>query len=242
MMSLKIENKELLEALLKKYPALSEEFYESMRQINSIIEKIPEGYKQLLNKLASHGWFMDLWIDQFNVAKNLVINEINNSDSLDLFMCKYFKSKSNDIKKTLCKRFSSRAKIIETAFKAHKRREFELSIPVFLAQSDGICLDLIGEKLFSKHKKKVKTEKWIVKNIPYGLMRALLEPLCTPNPISASERESTEYPNIFNRHKILHGIDTEYANEVNSFKAISLLNYVANFLYMAKVGVKTFFN
>jgi len=49
-------------------------------------------------------------------------------------------------------------------------------------------------------------------------------------PISASEHERGDAFVGLNRHQVLHGESTQYGTEMNSLKAISLLNYVAHIL------------
>lgn len=51
----------------------------------------------------------------------------------------YFRGRAVEITSTLKTAFPPRAKIIESAFAAHARGEYELCIPVFFAQADGIC-------------------------------------------------------------------------------------------------------
>ena len=59
---------------------------------------------------------------------------------------------------------------------------------------------------------------------------ALLSPLSQPLPISASKHERDESFNELNRHQVMHGESLGYGTEINSLKAISLLNYVTQVL------------
>jgi hypothetical protein len=45
-------------------------------------------------------------------------------------------------------------------------------------------------------------------------------------PISANQQERKIYPEVLNRHEILHGVDVAYPSKRNSLKAISLLAYL----------------
>jgi len=49
-------------------------------------------------------------------------------------------------------------------------------------------------------------------------------------PISASQNERDDKFNELNRHQVLHGESTSYDSEINSLKAISLINYLAQVL------------
>ena len=200
----------------------------------SYFEKLSEEHKIFVGILANEAWFMDYWLAPRTVMARLIIQKKNNTNSLDSFMCEYFDSKIKKIKENICKKYPNRSKIIKAAFKAHKRKEYELSIPIFLSQSEGICIEITGEKLFQQYNKRMKTESWINSNVTNKFIKAYLEPFCTPSAIVASKQEKDKYQGIMNRHLILHGIDTDYATKVNSLKAISLLNYVGTFLYEAK--------
>ena len=67
---------------------------------------------------------------------------------------------------------------------------------------------------------------------------ALLEPLKNPIAVASSYNDRSNYPDVLNRHEILHGIDYEYGNEINSLKVISILNYISSILYKAKQQIK----
>ena len=124
-------------------------------------------------------------------------------------------------------RFPARAIILESAFNAHKRKEYALSIPVLLIQADGICYDLINKQLYSK-KGKVPVVAEYAETITADVFRsALLYPLTQPLPISASANERAEDFSDLNRHQVIHGESTTYDTEINSLKAISMLNYVS---------------
>ena len=47
--------------------------------------------------------------------------------------------------------------LIRAAFNAHRRQEYELAIPVILAQTGGICKEVVNEYLFIKNNKKPGT-------------------------------------------------------------------------------------
>jgi len=99
---------------------------------------------------------------------------------------------------------------------------------VFFAQADGICIELLGKKFFSKERNSDDplTRK-VVEALPIErFVSVLLEPLKTRGGVSANWKEEALYPDIVNRHRVLHGIDTAYPSKVNSLKAISLVGYL----------------
>lgn len=143
---------------------------------------------------------------------------------------KYFESRVGEIEESISKRFPSREKLIRAAFKAHRRQEYELSIPVFLAQTDGICKEVVKQYLFTKQNKKPRTAIYVEQIAADTYRAALSSPLAKTLPIGASEHERAEEFNELNRHMVLHGESLDYGNKVNSLKAISLVNYVAHVL------------
>lgn len=119
---------------------------------------------------------------------------------------------------------------MHAAFKAHSRCEYELSVPVFLAQADGICNEIIGIQLFQKKSQIPATPVYVQQLANDTSSAAILHPLSLNLPISASKYERDDDFNDLNCHQVLHVESTSYSSEVNSLKAISLLNYVAQVL------------
>lgn len=85
--------------------------------------------------------------------------------------------------------------ILRAAFGAHRRGEFELSVPVFLAQSDGVCLDLTGYHFFMRDRatQKPKSSVYVAARVGNEVSSAMLSPLTCVLPINAAtkEREKT---------------------------------------------------
>jgi len=105
-----------------------------------------------------------------------------------------------------------------------------------LAQAEGICVDVLKEQLFSKLKGVPKTKDVIEDRIKKaslgGIIEAFVEPLLSGSALSLNKKEMRHRRNkhsgydVLNRHEIMHGLDKHYGNEINSLKAISLLNYL----------------
>ncbi len=206
---------------------------ESMQSLKQLFEKdLPNQYKVLLDELALAGWYIDYGLALPTLAELLLL-DYHNKTYLDSYLTKYYKTKIKGLSKNIVSSYPTRKNILEAAFKAHSNKIYELSIPIMLGQIDGICYDLIEKDLFSKGRRK-KNES-IPSNIPQHWVEELqidnfrisfLEPLRNNKYLAANFDESREYPHALNRNKILHGRDLEYANEKNSYKAISLLNYI----------------
>lgn len=191
---------------------------------------LPERTRNVLLLLGQHCWFFDLDIPLsglWKLEKAFKAGDINMAEEA---LMEYYKAKLSDIAKELNREYPNRTSILNAAFKAHKRGEYELSVPVFLAQADGICQELIGYQLFSKKNKKPVMAEYVDKIAIDTFRSALLYPLACNLPISESKGGRGADFHQLNRHQVLHGESVDYGTEVNSLKAISLLNYVAKIL------------
>lgn len=200
----------------------------AFEQFNRSFHNLPPRIKEALLLLGTHGWYMDEeWTipDLFQLIKGL---SSGNIDEAEHALIEHFESRTDDIEKSIVKRFPQREKIIRAAFNAHRKEEYELSIPVLLAQTDGICKELVSEFLFIKENKKPRTAKYVERIVSDTFEAAFLSPLAQTLPIGASEHERPEGFNELNRHMVMHGESLDYGNKTNSLKAISLINYVAH--------------
>lgn len=202
-----------------------ENFLESFRQL-------PEHTQAALLTMGNHGWFFDLEMPlPFLWELENVLNEGDIKEA-EAALVDYFRENLQSIENRFTVKFPHRAKIINSAFNAHKRGEYELSIPIFLAQTDGICYEVINQYLFMRVRgeKKPRTAIYVDTIASDTFRHALLSPLSQPLPISASQNERNESFNELNRHQVMHGESLDYGTEINGLKSISLLNYVAQVL------------
>lgn len=138
------------------------------------------------------------------------------------------------------KYFNRRMHIIEPAIKAHKKKQYILSIPTLLPQIEGILLDITGKKSESY-------DKWFKKIIeeyfPNTLKEAYRVPLLNYTTDRKMYREIRGYfetdlfskflenenltgDHVLQRHGILHGIHLDYASKENSLRALMVLDFV----------------
>ncbi len=200
----------------------------AFEQLQKSFCELPSRTQKALLLLGTHGWYLDLNMPGFWKLEK-AFSEGNVKEAEDALV-EYFESRVGEIEESISKRFPSREKLIRSAFKAHRRQEYELSIPVFLAQTDGICKEVTKQYLFRKQNQKRQIAIYIEQIAADTFRAALLSPLSKTLPIWASEYERAEGFNELNRHMVLHGESLDYGNKVNSLKAISLVNYVAHVL------------
>lgn len=213
----------------------------SLAPINDWVSSIAEHLEELSEPvrlafllLGQEGWYisLDMPVSDFpKLGEALIAGE---KEMVDEYCSRYFTENIARILNELISNHPERAGILKAAFKAHKEGQYELSIPVILAQSDGICFKLIEYQLYSKEMAKTgrvpTTSKYVEKYDGTPIITAFLEPLRSSMPISYSKRERDDSETSLNRHAILHGESVNYATEINSLKAISLINYISSTL------------
>lgn len=202
----------------------------AFEELQRSFRELPPKIQEALLLLAQHGWYLDfnmplpsLW----NINEAISSGEI---DEVEEAFVEYFESQLDEIKNSFSAQFPHRSHIIASAFKAHRNGEYFLSIPVLLAQTDGICKEVVDQYLFMKKDKKPRTAIYVEQIAADTYKAALLSPLAASTPIGASEHEREAGFNLLNRHMVLHGESLDYGSKVNSLKAISLVNYVSQAL------------
>lgn len=202
-------------------------FSPALELSQNIFIELPLKTQEALIEIGNYGWFLDLEMtpsELWELNETLIIGDVKEAENT---LVEHFKGRLSEIENSVIDEFPHRKKIIMAAFCAHKRREYELSIPVLLAQTDGICYDTTNEYLFLRQNKKPKTAIYVEQQVSNTLRVALLQPLAQVLPIGKSKAERDDDFNELNRHMVLHGESLDYGTEVNSLKAISLINYVS---------------
>ena len=227
---LKIKAAEAVRQIHAKIAADSAKLADSVRLFKA-------GLPDKLTTLAMNGWFIYGFRTPsqaiYPIASMFETGRVNRGNQV---MCSHFNDVAPDIEADLTKRFSKRAVILKRAFEAHKAGNYELSIPVLLAQADGIARDTIGQNIpkFSVYTQFEPKKKEIRKAIDEFACEALLgseilDVLLIKMPLNASEGDVELIKGVLNRNQILHGVDTDYATLTNSCRAISWLDYVSYF-------------
>ena len=210
--------------------ALSGIISPAFEELQRSFKELPPKIQEAVLLLAQHGWYIDfnmplpsLW----ELKKAISSGEV---EEVDKALVKHFESKLDEVEKSFGAKFPHRSHIMSSAIKAHRNGEYFLSIPIFLAQTDGICKEVVDQYLFMKKDRKPRIAIYVEQVAADTYKAALLSPLATSTPISASEHEREEGFNLLNRHMVLHGESLDYGNKINSLKAISLINYVSQAL------------
>ncbi len=200
-------------------PAL-EEFKQAFRQL-------PPRIRVALLTLGSHGWYFDLDMPMEALWRLEGALEEGDVAGVEASLGEYFESELERIEASISARFPNRSHLIGAAFSAHRRGEYALSIPLLLAQTDGICMEVVKHSLFRKRDKKPQTAEYVEQMAADSVMSAFLSPLAQTLPINESEKEKAPGSIALNRHEVLHGVSLDYGTTTNGLKAVSLINYVA---------------
>jgi len=202
----------------------------AFEEIQRSFRELPPKIQEALLLLAAHGWYLDfnmslpsLW----EIKKVISSGEIAEVEGI---LVEYFESQLEEVEKSISVQFPHRSHIIISAIKAHRIGEYNLSIPVLLAQTDGVCKEMVDQYLFMKKDKKPRTAIYVEQVAADAYKAAILSPLAVSTSINESAGEREEGFNLLNRHMVLHGESVDYGSKVNSLKAISLLNYVCQAL------------
>ena len=227
-----IEIRKAVEAMLlplvKQIEAFQNAFLPVVADIARAVEQLPERNQQALTILAENGWYLDPHLSVPTLFEMATKFYTGNTTDANNELCDHFDSRITEIDLDFNKQLPARGRLLSSAFHAHRAAEYILSIPVFLAQADGICKEITGGQLYSRGRNGVpKLASILLTSDMSPLFKSFLTPIVEPMPISASSIERERMDNILNRHAILHGESTDYDNRLNSCRAISLLVYVA---------------
>jgi hypothetical protein len=202
----------------------------AFEQFHPNLRELPIRTRDALLILGMHGWYLDFKMPLSKLWKFQKAFSKGNAEDAEKALADYFEGRLNEIEISISERFPHRAHFVRAAFDAHRRKEYVLSIPVLFAQSDGMCKESVNQYLFVKRGKKPGTAVYVEQVASDTFRAALLSPLAQTLPISASEGQTPRSSNALNRHTVLHGVSLDYGNRINSLKAISLLNYLAQVL------------
>ena len=196
-------------------------------QAAKVLTQLPEGQRAVLGLLANDGWYLEPEMGLADLSE--AINFYNNNDFQKAreILCQHFTSTPEMFSDMLSNQFPERAEVLNAAIGAHSRGEYALSVPVFLAQADGICAEITGIQLYSKQNGSPKlASDQTIKNLE-PFIAPFFYPLVVGTPITAGQKERSAYTDALNRHAVLHGEVSDYNTQINSCRALSLLMYTA---------------
>lgn len=207
------------------------------------LEALPERSKVAMQHAADRGWFFG-WNGSLQDVMGLVdsIDGLEASE-LDDILAQYHRDNLDAFSAALMSCYPLRAEAVAAAVDAHKsgsRSGYLLSVPVLLAQADGILSEVTDTESALQRAKKSKDQlrasEWLkgrLADSPDSL--DLLGPILSlhANDLfkSSSQRSKAGDAdggvfNALNRHQVMHGVVSDYGTELNSLKAFSFVVFV----------------
>ena len=176
------------------------------------------------NTLIENDWCVPMHASERQVVAVAELFKTDPDAATDR-MCELVRNQIDSIETDVVQQFPHRETILREAFTAHRQRMFNLSVPVFIAQSDGFWHERCGHNLFGDNIRDViaATQGERVKG---GIIERLLQSLTNPKwKLRQSRKKRAVGFSDLNRHQVLHGEVTDYGTEENSLKAIALLHF-----------------
>jgi hypothetical protein len=210
---------------------LIERFGVDSTSLGSLIEET----RQLPNQMARHvllfaplGWAPsglephDVYVNATELyertqdpraAEAILVRGWNAADSLRLFLKRIygFAHQFEPLRRT----FFRRGELIDKALEHHAAGHYEASVPIVLAQIDGIVLDVTGKPFFEHKDTSHLRDDSTIAGVPEGL-EVVAAVLSQPVKKTASTGE-------LHRHGVLHGRELGYDTLKNSTKAFVAL-------------------
>ncbi len=240
-----------------KYIKVNKEF---IARITKHLSEASKKSKIIHNEFLKFGWYFQNF-DRYRIKDiyNVINSDLKNNKEeyikvIDNFMNKQGEEDSEKIINSIVNMFPKRSRIILDAYNAHNQKLYTLSIPAMLTQIDGISNDILGKSFYSKVRGKDEPltkqglEKLFKENnidinkegldyaINYYPLEVLQSLIVKIDDINIKYKNNEIY-STFNRHKVIHGFDTEY-NKTNSNKCIAILGYLYNLKKVLEDDIK----
>lgn len=207
-------------------------FFEQLHRFADELKHLPERQREACKTAAEHGWYMN---GKTPASMRHVVLE--DKDVLDRYMIDHLEEDWSEITDSILSTHPYRREILECAFQLHTEGRYLASIPLMLAQADGICAQALGAHFFTDHEK--REEKLVEMAADTDSFTGiLLETLGLRTQFSAgiSKYSAPKKALAPNRNGILHGSHRhlDYGTKINSLKTFSFLAFVTFILHEAK--------
>jgi len=212
--------------IFKNVPGLAERIVEF---INFIIVLSKQDFSKILrpidNKLMEIGWPPSMRLTPQETIGLTVSNPPLTKIQIEKYLLRKF---SNEMFSEMLENweelnlFAKRINILKDALSAHNAGQYSLSVPVLLAQAEGIIASLGNIKGRISHRDIVNKAKKMSKDVI--LCESFIHTLAN----SFLEEFKFGQDEFFKlgRNSILHGINLEYATPENSLKSILLIDFL----------------
>ena len=195
------------------------------RRVERVLIMVPRFLgKEGFEVLVENGWYV-LSDTSARGVRSIADQFESDPDAANMRMHQWVRDRVDGVEAELTKEFPYRAGILADAFAAHRQGSFNLSVPVLIAQTDGIWHERTGHNLFSGDLDKT-LQAALGERVRGGVVDRLLQTLTSDQwKLRQSKRNRPAGFSDLNRHQVLHGEVTDYGTEENSLKAIALLHF-----------------
>ncbi|WP_060477702.1 MULTISPECIES: hypothetical protein [Pseudomonas] len=232
------------DAYSKLAPAIKWVASVDWKHVQERFESFPEASSQAMKVASREGWFFN-WQGGFQDVMELTerIRDAESASDIDRILMAYYNDYWDYYAELIAEKYPARKAAIHAAIDAHRNFSpagYSLSIPVFLAQADGIFSEVTGipsamDKVRGQNI--IKGSQWLSEQIgadveAIGCLLPILELheldiLKSQRAREAKAQESGRFFDALNRHQVMHGEVSDYGTEINSVKAFSFLLFVA---------------
>ena len=195
------------------------------------LDELPKKSKDAMHLALAEGWFFG-WHDGLQSLMELVESLATTpATTVDDVMMAYYRKNLQPFANQLISEYPTRASVIKAAVDAHTsipNGGYFLSIPVFIAQADGLLAEITGLESPLAHAAKAFRDKYSNDPEMLDLLHPVLELKGSGFMMSAQAREDSAQASgqsftALNRHQVMHGERSDYGTEINSLKAFSFL-------------------
>jgi len=210
-----------------------EEQADAFRQaISESFQELPKQLRKVMEYMFERGWYVgpDMTLPGTKYLARLV--DQGNHEKIEEEIQEWAEGRLDELLASVKKEVPARLSIIGDALGAHRNGKYTLSVPVLLAQADGIAHEGLNTFLFMGNPPK-NFKKFIATLEPLdpdSTLGILVSPLRSYSALGkkAGLRVPGSMTGHSSRHEVLHGTDTAYATKGNSLRAVLLVNYLLN--------------
>jgi hypothetical protein len=248
----KIESQALSSPLLRQVQEIQERIeplssiLRQAQEIQDLCERwqrenrvLAEMYRDPVRKyLAERGWYVGPSLGGSQIAKLAeAIRQGNLESEIEDAIAEHVRCELDTIEQAVLLQWSDRSSLLRDGFSAHREGKFSLSVPLFLAQADGMAYDILKAHVFTDHSGKIKekAQQFIDEELKDNALVSSFVGILVENPgmrIPTDERDKQRNQGTLscplNRHGVMHGIDIDYPTENNSLRAVSLISLLTD--------------
>lgn len=203
---------------------LNEQYKELFQGVFEQFEQMAPELARGVAMMAMCGWYLDKEMP-IDVILDVAYMGDEDLEQIDRHFGEHFRNREWSIEAEISGVYPDRRALLQAAFGAHRNGLYELSIPVFLAQADGIFSDGLGGSPFIRHQREKARRDFVEAARSMWVREVLPSAMVAQAAVWMSEQDRDDSFSNLNRHQVLHGEVVDYGTEVNSLKAVSLLNY-----------------